>query len=86
VLSACLASPDCHAAYVERLRELSELFESLDLASAARAELELIEAAGRADQRKPADDEYAAHARSLLLQYIAERPAALRAELPAVQR
>jgi len=86
VLSGCLASPECHAAYIERLRELGELFESLDLASTARAELELIEAAGWADQRKPADDEYAAHARSLLLQYIAERPAALRAELPAMQR
>ena len=86
VLSACLASPDCHAAYIERLRELSELFESLDLASAARAELELVEAAGWADLRKPADDEYAAHARSMLLEYIAERPAALRAELPAVAR
>jgi len=86
VLSGCLASPDCHAAYTQRLRELSLVFENLDLATAARAELELIEAAGRADLRKPADDEYAAHARSMLLEYIAERPVALRAELPAVER
>jgi spore coat protein CotH len=83
VLSGCLASPECHSAYAERLHELTELFESLDLAHAARAELALIQAAGQADLRKPADDDYAAHARQLLLEYIAERPAALRAELPA---
>ncbi|HKO89665.1 MAG TPA: CotH kinase family protein, partial [Polyangiaceae bacterium] len=83
VLSGCLASPGCRAAYTERVRALSELFESLDLAALARTELGLIEDAGRADLRKPADDEYAEHSRRLLLEYIAERPAALLAELPS---
>ncbi|MEO8181444.1 MAG: CotH kinase family protein [Deltaproteobacteria bacterium] len=82
VLSGCLASPTCRAEYTERLRSLSELFESLDLAAVAQAELELLREAGQADQRKPADDEYAEHCRRLVLEYIAERPAALRAELP----
>jgi spore coat protein CotH len=82
VLSGCLASPACQAAYAQRLRELSELFDGLELASQARSELALIAEAARADLRKPADDEYADHARRLLLDYIAERPAALRAELP----
>jgi hypothetical protein len=84
VLSGCLASPTCRATFTERLRSLSELFESLDLAAAGRAELELLREAGQADQRKPADDDYAEHSRRMLLEYIAERPAALRAELPAL--
>lgn len=82
LLAGCLASPECRQAYIVRLRELTELFEQLQLAEQARAELQLIEAAGQADQRKPAGDEYVRHARELLLEYIAERPAALRAELP----
>lgn len=81
VLSGCLASPGCRQAYTERLLALTELFESLDLASAARTELALIAPAGRADRRKPADDDYAEHVRRLLLEYIAERPAAVRAEV-----
>jgi hypothetical protein len=82
LLSGCLASSDCRQAFTERLRELAALFEQLDLAALARAEWQLIDAAGRADRRKPADDAYVEHARGLLLEYIAERPAALRAELP----
>ncbi len=82
LLSGCLASPECKAAFTERLRELTALFEELELDVAARAEWELIDAAGQADQRKPAGDEHVAYARRLLLEYIAERPAVLRAELP----
>jgi hypothetical protein len=82
VLSGCLTSPDCKAAYTARLRAMTELFERLDLAAQARAEITLIEPAGRADLRKPSDDDYAEHARGALLDYIAERPGVLRAELP----
>jgi hypothetical protein len=81
VLSGCLASPDCRTAYGARLREMTELFEGLDLAAEAHVESALIAEASRADLRKPSDDEYADHARRLLLDYIAERPQALRAEL-----
>jgi hypothetical protein len=81
LLSGCLVSPGCRQAFVQRTLELTALFEQLDLAAAARAEWELIAAAGRADVRKRADDEYAEHARELLLEYVAERPAALRKEL-----
>jgi hypothetical protein len=81
LLSGCLASTPCRQAFTERLRELTTLFEELDLGAAARAEWQLIAAAGQADPRKPADDDYAEHARTLLLEYIAERPGALRAEL-----
>jgi hypothetical protein len=81
VLSGCLASPDCRSAYTARLREMSELFDELDLASAARADWALIAEASRADLRKPSDDDYAEHARRLVLEYITERPRALRAEL-----
>ena len=59
---------------------MTELFEGLDLAAAARAETALIAEASRADLRKPSDDDYADHARRLVLEYIAERPRALRAE------
>lgn len=82
VLSGCLADGECRAAYTARLHEMAELFEGLDLASAARAETALIAEASRADLRKPSDDDYVDHARGLLLEYIAERPRALRAELP----
>jgi hypothetical protein len=60
---------------------MSELFEQLDFPAEARRESALIAEASRADLRKPSDDAYADHARRLLLQYIAERPQALRAEL-----
>jgi CotH protein len=83
VLSGCLASPDCRAAFAARLREMTDLFEGLDLASQALAEAALIADAVRADLHKPSDDEYVEHARQSLLEYIAERPRALRAELPA---
>ena len=86
ILSACLASPACQRAYVARLQQTADLFEALDLGSQARAELALIGDASRADQRKPADDAYVEHARQLLLDYIAQRPAALRAELTAPSR
>lgn len=82
VLSGCLASADCRTAYTARLGDMTELFEGLELASAARAEVALIAEASRADARKPSDDEYVEHARQLVLDYIAERPRALRAELP----
>jgi len=82
ILSGCLASPDCQRAYVARLHETAELFEALELASSARAEIGLIAEAGRADLHKPSDDDYVDHARQLLLDFITERPAALRAELP----
>jgi len=82
VLSGCLASPDCRRAYTARLHEAADLFEELDLAGQARREIALIDEAGRADLRKPSDDEYVGYARQLLLDYLAERPAALRAELP----
>ena len=82
VLSGCLASPECLAAYTTRLREVTGLFEALDLAGAARAEAALIDEAVRADRRKPSDDAYVEHARSSLLAYVAERPGALLAELP----
>ncbi len=82
VLSSCLTSFACREAYTARLREMTELFEALDLASAARTEAALIAGAVRADVRKPYDDDYADHARSLVLDYIAERPSALKAELP----
>jgi hypothetical protein len=85
VLSGCLASHDCREAFATRLSEMSELFERLDLASEARAEMALIAEAARADLRKPSDDDYAEHARGLLLEYIAERPGALRAELPLAE-
>jgi len=81
VLSGCLASPDCRSAYVQRLDETAQLFDALDLSSHARAEVALIADAVRADRRKPSDDDYAEHARQLVLDYLAERPAALRAEL-----
>jgi CotH protein len=81
VLSGCLASPACRAAYTTRMRDMTELFAGLDLASEAHAEMALIAEAARADLRKPSDDDYAEHARSSVLVYIAERPRALRAEL-----
>jgi hypothetical protein len=82
ILSGCLASPDCRSAYIERLHEAVELFDTLDLASHARAETALIAAATRADMRKPSDDDHVDHARQLLLDYLAERPQTVRAELP----
>jgi CotH protein len=81
VLSGCLASPDCRTAYTARLHEMTALFEALDLASEVQIESSLIDEASRSDLRKPSDDEYADHARRLLLDFIAERPQALRAEL-----
>ena len=81
ILSGCLASPACQRAYLARVHETIELFDSLDLTSQALAETALIADAGRADLRKPADDDYVDHARQLLLEYLAERPDALRAEL-----
>jgi hypothetical protein len=85
VLSGCLASPDCREAFAARVREMIDLFEGLDLASEARAEMALIAEAARADLRKPSNDDYAEHARGLLLDYIAERPGVLRAELPPAE-
>lgn len=83
VLSGCLASPDCQRAYVARLHEAAQLFDRLDLPSQALTEVALIADAGRADLRKPSDDDHVDHARQLLLDYLAERPRALRAELTA---
>jgi CotH kinase protein len=82
ILSGCLASTDCRRAYTGRLYEMAEQFEALDLAGAARAEVALIGEAGRADLHKPSDDDHVDHSRQVLLDYVAERPAALRAELP----
>lgn len=82
VLSGCLASTECKLAYTERLRHMAELFEALDLAAQARAEIALIAEGSRADQRKPSDEAYADYARRLVLEYITERPRVLRAELP----
>jgi hypothetical protein len=81
ILSGCLASPDCRRAFSDRLRQAVVLFEALDLAGQARTEIDLIAEAGRTDQHKPSDDDHVDHARQLLLDYLAERPAALRAEL-----
>jgi hypothetical protein len=81
ILSGCLASPDCARAYAARLLEMVALFEGLDLAERARAEMDLIAEAVRADGHKPSGDDYVDHARQLLLDYLAERPAAIRAEL-----
>ena len=83
ILSGCLASPDCQSAYLARLHDSIELFDDLDLTSQALAETALIGDASRADVRKPSDDDYVDHARQLLLEYLAERPDALRAELAA---
>lgn len=83
ILSGCLASSDCRAAYVARLHETIALFDALDLAHEARVETALIAPAARADRRKPSDDDYVEHARGLLLDYLAERPESLRRDLLA---
>jgi hypothetical protein len=77
----CLRSAECRAAFVSRTRDMTELFERLDLASRAQELSSLVDEAGRADVRKDHDDEYAEYARGLVLSYVAERPAAIRAEL-----
>jgi hypothetical protein len=81
VLAACLQSPECQAAYLERLDGMATAFEELDLAAQAQVQAALIGDAVRADSRKPSDDDYAAYANGLLRTYVQERPNALRAEL-----
>jgi hypothetical protein len=81
VQSGCLQSPSCRASFVARVREMTELFEQLDLASRAHELTRLVEDAVLADTRKPFDDEYAQYARELLAEYVEGRPEATRAEL-----
>jgi CotH kinase protein len=81
ILSGCLASPACQSAYVAQLHAAAQHFDDLDLTGQALFETALIADAGRADLRKPSDDDHVDHTRQLLLDYLAERTDVLRAEL-----
>lgn len=81
LLKKCLLSVACRADYSSALLAIAPLFESSELHSAIQNALAQIRTAVIADARKELDNRYFDYASSLLMEYVAGRAPALRADV-----
>jgi spore coat protein H len=82
ILQRCVASSTCRPVYEQKLRDMVALFESLDLATRAQAYHDQIAADVAADPRKEVDTGTFEATFAGVVNFIATRPAAVRAQLP----
>ncbi len=80
----CMSSDRCFADYTQALASVTQAFEALRLKTEVTKTIALIDAAGRADPRKPYRNADVDAARSELSSLIAQRPAAIRKALECV--
>lgn len=79
----CLAEPDCEETFVERLREALAVFESAGLEQMVADIDAQIAAEVEADPRKPGSVADYENGQAAMLDFIAERPAEIRAYIQA---
>jgi hypothetical protein len=77
----CLASERCTKDYADAVRDVASRFERLGLAANMDALLAVIDAASRADPKKPYDAATMDSARDAMRAFIAERPSQVRTAL-----
>lgn len=82
VITLCLQSPTCQRRYAGALAQLSDQYEAMDLVARAATMAAQVRADVRADVLKPGDDAYTDYAQGVQRDFIARRPAAVRAALP----
>lgn len=81
LLRRCLQSRACRADYASALLAAAPLFETPELHTAVREAQAQIRVAVMADVRKELDDRYFDYASTLMIDYLAGRAAALRADI-----
>ena len=77
----CLLSPGCKAAYVQTLREMLTLYESLDLAGLVQRYHDQVKPLVQQDPRKEVSVAEFERMHATILRIVRERPAKIRAEI-----
>ncbi len=77
----CFADRTCRIAYLRALGEAADRLDELNLEEGMIAIASVIDAAGRADPRRPYDERAIVDARGDLLAFVRRRPTEVRAEL-----
>jgi hypothetical protein len=83
IFRKCLASSSCRAAYAEVVRDMADVYENANLAASAERYYAQIKSFVYADERKEYTNARFDEGYRVLQTTIAERPAALRADLAA---